>query len=293
VLRLRAQGGRATLFADERELAGWEAHGDGVPGLELARSGSHAFAVIDGLITAVRLADGGIVARAEAGRGVSASIPLDGRWTLEVAGELAVDGGHTGFHSRGTGFFWLDGGEGIPTREERGAEVARARAELAAAARQPLRRRWVVRDAAAAVVLHDVVATPAEGGEVLLWPPIAGPDGVLLRHSLLTDSGSHADEEPQRPWLVRGDGIAEQLPFELGVSPLLALPGERWLLPGWDTVWRDDCDEPLSVLDADGRIGPWLVSGCEVRPSGLLQDVAPELLRATDPSQDVPWEVAG
>ncbi len=65
-----------------------------------------------------------------------------------------------------------------------------------------------------------------EGGEILLWPPIAGPEGVLLRHAIVTDEGNHHETAPQPPWLVRADGTVTQLVgFELGVSPLLALPG--------------------------------------------------------------------
>jgi hypothetical protein len=92
---------------------------------------------------------------------------------------------------------------------------------------------------------------------------------------------------------VRADGTVTQLPFELGVSPLLALTGDRWLLPGTGTVWRDDYDEPLSVLHADGRIEPLLVGGRPVPVSRVLREAAPALLAALPPvapSQDVAWE---
>jgi hypothetical protein len=55
---------------------------------------------------------------------------------------------------------------------------------------------------------------------------------------------------------VRPDGTVTRLPFDVGVSPLLALPDGRWLLPGCDPLWRDNCDEPLEILDATTRRSP-------------------------------------
>lgn len=82
-----------------------------------------------------------------------------------------------------------------------------------------------------------------------------------------------------------------QLPFELGVSPLPAMPDGRWLLPGVDALWRDD-DEPMSILDADGRIEHLLVGDQPVPASRVLREAAPQVLAKLgpiDPDGDVPW----
>lgn len=95
-----------------------------------------------------------------------------------------------------------------------------------------------------------------------------------------------------RPWLVHPDGTVVQLPFELGVSPLLAMQDGRWLLPGADALWRDDYDEPLSTLDANGRVERLLVGGRPVPASRVLREAAPQVLAALepiDPDRDVPW----
>jgi hypothetical protein len=283
------------LFGDDGQLvAAWEQDDGGGDHVELCRShdGVIALVVVDDVITAVRLADGHIAANGRAGRGIEASLPVDGRWTLEVAGELSVDGGHTG-HQRGAmGFAWMDS-ESPPDRAEMEAEVARLRAELAAAARRTIRRRLAVRRDTGTVVVHEACVSPVDGGEVLLWPPVVGPAGVLLRHAIVTDDGSHSEDAPQLPWFVQLDGTVVRLPFELGVSPLLSLEDGRWLLPGADPLWRDDYDEPLSILDAAGTIAPLLVGGRPVPVSRVLREAAPELLASLepiDPDQDVPWE---
>ena len=88
------------------------------------------------------------------------------------------------------------------------------------------------------------------------------------------------------------DGTITRLPFVLGVSPLAALEDGRWLLPGVDTVWRDNPDEPLSVLDATGVIEPLLVGGRPVPVSRVLREAAPELLASLEPivrNEEVPW----
>jgi hypothetical protein len=299
VLRLQVERDEGhvgvTLFGDDGELvAAWVQPVEDGDHVELSRShdGVVALVVVDDVITAVGLADSRITASGRAGRGIEASLPLDERSTLEIAGELTVDGGHTGHQRGGIGFFWADQ-ESPPDRAEFEADVARLRAELAAAASRPIRRRLAVRHDTQTVLVHEACVSPADGGEVLLWPPIAGPAGVLLRHAIVTDNGANHEEAPQLPWLVQRDGTVARLPFELGVSPLLAMEDGRWLLPGADVLWRDDYDEPLSVLDAAGSIEPLLVGGRPVSVSRVLQEAAPELLAALepiDPNQDVPWE---
>lgn len=288
-----------TLFGDDGSVVvTWDQANEYGDRVELCRSpdGAVALVVVDEAITSVRLADGHIAATGGHGRGIEASFPLDGRWTLEIAGELNVDGGHTGFQGGSVGFYW-DRPEPLPDRATIEAESAGLRAGRAAVASAPLRRRVTLRDDAQAILVHEAVVAPVAGGEVLLWPPITGSTGVLLRHAVVTDDGSSFDEAPQPPWLVRTDGTVTLLPFELGVSPLLALPGDRWLLPGLDTVWRDDYDEPLSILDAGGETEPLLVGGKPVPVSRVLREAAPQLLATLEPPdlhQDVPWHtVAG
>jgi hypothetical protein len=155
------------------------------------------------------------------------------------------------------------------------------------------RRRLALLSETGTTLVHEAEVSPADGGESLLWPPITAAAGVLLRHAIVTDDGQRFDESPQAPWLVRTDGTVNRLPFALGVSPLLAMSGDRWLLPGLDTVWRDDYDEPFGVLDATGRIEPLLIGGRPVPASRMLAEATPELLAALhtiDPERDVPWE---
>ena len=207
-----------------------------------------------------------------------------------MAGELVLDGGHTGHQSGTLSFLWLGPG---PRDED---EIARAHAELADAALVPLTRRIAIRDGDRTMVVHEADRSPAAGGEALLWPPIAGPLGVLLRHAVVTDDGRHSSAESQPPWLLALDGTITQLPFELGVSPLLAMPDGRWLLPGADALWRDGYDEPLSLLAADGGIEALLVGGAPVPASRVLREAVPELLaglQPVDPDDDVPWETVG
>ena len=139
VLRVERAAGRAgvTLCGDDGgEVAAWE-QADDHGRLELQRShdGAVALVVVDDVITAVRLADGEIAAQCRDERGIDAAFPLDGAWTLEIAGELDIDGGHTGFQGGGVGFFWTGPDDERPDK----AEVARWRAELSAAARVPVR----------------------------------------------------------------------------------------------------------------------------------------------------------
>ncbi len=167
---------------------------------------------------------------------------------------------------------------------------------MAAAARVARRRRLALHDGTGAVVVHESTVAPVTGGEVLLWPPVDGPAGVLLRHAIESDDGAHTDTAPQPPWLVRPDRTVVQLPFDLGVSPLLALPDGRWLLPGSDTIWRDDYDEPLTLLAPDGALEPLLVGGTPVPASRVLREAAPQLLGAqvpADSNDDVPWNTVG
>src|SRR3954467_836467 len=100
-----------TLFGDDDSvLAAWVQDDEAGEQVELCRShdGEIALAVVDDMITAVRLADGLFAGRVRAGRGIEMSLPLDGRWTLEFAGELTVDGGHTGYQGGSIGFVWTD-----------------------------------------------------------------------------------------------------------------------------------------------------------------------------------------
>lgn len=255
------------LFGDDGALLVKWAQDD-AEDLEVRRSpdGGIATVVAGDVITVVRSRGATIVASCRSGRGIEATLPLDESWTLEVTGELAVDRGQTGFQS-GSAFFvrWL-GPEALSFRAHR-AEVARQRAERAAAARVGIHRRFALRyDGGEAVVVHESDVPAAVGGEVLLWPPIVGPTGVLLRHAIEVDDGQKQEIAPQRPWLVRPDRTVAQLPFELGVSPLMAMPDGRWLLPGADPVWRDDYDEPLTFLDGTGALEPLLVGGRPVPP---------------------------
>lgn len=293
VLRLEVEptgsGNRLALFGDDgARIVEWvqeDAHG---PEVRRSPDGAVATIAAGAIITAVRVNDGHILARCATGRGIEGTVPLDGRWTLELTGELALDGGHTGFHQSWTLFVRWPGED--PGEHE--AEVARLRTELAAAASVGIHRRFALRCADHEVVVHESDVAAVDGGEMLLWPPIVGPAGVLLRHAIETDDGSESLSEPQRPWLVRPDGSVTRLPFELGVSPLIALPDGRWLMPGADTVWRDDYDEPLSLLAEDGALEPLLVGGRPVAASRVLREAAPELLSAlapVAPGGDVPW----
>jgi hypothetical protein len=287
-----------SLFGDGGDaLAEWVQVGeDGAVDLERielyrSRDGAIASVAAAGVITVVDLRDGRVMARARAGSAIEAALPLDATTTLEVSGELMLDGGFSGHYGGRTWFAWPDS---EPRPDE--AEIARLWAEPVAAAKVAIRRRIAVRGAERTVVVHDAESSRVEGGEVLAWPPIAGPAGVLLRHVFVVDDAKDHTVESQRPWLVRSDGTVTQLPFELGVSPLLATRDGRWLLPGADALWRDGYDEPLSLLDVTGRIEPLLVAGRPVPPSRVLEEAAPHILASlgpVDPGSDVPWEITG
>jgi hypothetical protein len=275
-------------------IAAWTQAEDHRDHVEVVRShdGAVALVAVGDHVTVVRLVDGEIV-RVDTSASVGAALPLDAARTLEVAGPVEVDEGFSGHFSSGLGF-WTDDPDIDPAVWK--ARKARYVAELEAAARQPIRRRLAIRGPHGTTLVHEATVAPVDGGEVLLWPPVTGPEGVLLRHAIVKDEGRKSNTESQPPWLVRDDGTLTQLPFELGVSPLQALPGDRWLLPGRDPLWRDDCDEPVSILDAAGRTEPLLVDGAELSPSRVLTAVAPELLAALHPpapNQDVAWEVVG
>ena len=284
---------RLALFGDDGALlVEWTQDDADDPEVRRSTDGAIATIVAGEVITVVRLVDGAIAATARAGRGTEAILPLDERWTIEVAGELVLDGGHTPFNS-GRLFFirWPESGALPPGEVE--ADIAWQRTGLAAAACVGIHRRIALRhDGGEVVVVHESTVPPVDGGEALLWPPVVGPAGVLLRHAIETDDGKVNEIAPQRPWLVRPDRTVARLPFELGVSPLVAMPDGRWLLPGADPVWRDDYDEPLSVLAENGALEPLLVGDRPVPTSRVLREVAPELLAALAPvdrDDDVPW----
>jgi hypothetical protein len=137
----------------------------------------------------VRLEDGRIVASGRACSGIEASLPLDARWTLEVAGELMLDRGHTGHCSGGPGFFFWAGSEPRRDPAETEAEFARLRVEGVAAANVSVRRRLALRSDTQTVLVHESDVSRSGGGEVVQWPPIVGPAGVLLRHAIVADDG--------------------------------------------------------------------------------------------------------
>ena len=65
--------------------------------------------------------------------------------------------------------------------------------------------------------------------------------------------------------------------------------------PAPTRLWRDDYDEPLSVLHTDGRDRARCSWAAEPVPaSRVLREAAPELLDCTGrrslPNEDVPWE---
>ena len=104
VLRVEVERGQGeagvALFGDDAgPVAAWVHPGDGGHRVELARShdGEVALVVVDEVIAAVRLPDGHVAASDRAGRGIEASFPLDGTWTLDIAGELIAHGGQTGY----------------------------------------------------------------------------------------------------------------------------------------------------------------------------------------------------
>jgi len=273
VYRVEVAGAQLTLFApDGAILAGWELidwfeHET----LRVWRSPDDAVVTVAAgdQITILRAADGAILAACREGPAVEVSLPLDGRRVLELAGEIEVDWGQTG-HQSGTSF-------GPP--EPDGAAI---------------RRRLAIRDETGSteVEVHGRRTSPSAGVEILLWPPVLGLAGILLRHANEADDGTHSTTSPQPPWLVRPDGTVVPLPFELGVSPLTALPDGRWLLPGLDTVWRDDMDEPLSALDERGTVEPLRVGGRPVTASRVLREAAPDVLAALQPvvqPSDDPW----
>lgn len=217
-------GARLALLGDDGALmAEWVQEDADWPRVSRSPDGQVATVVAGEVITAVRLADGHIVARCGTGRVLEVTLPLDERWTLEVTGELAVDGGHTGFQNGWAGFLRVLGQD----QAEHEADVAQTRAELAAAARVATHHRFALRRGDESVVVHESTAAPVDGVEMLLWPPVIGPAGVLLRHAIEVDYGTRTETAPQRPWLVRPDRTVTHLPFELGVSPLIALPDGR------------------------------------------------------------------
>lgn len=130
------------------------------------------------------------------------------------------------------------------------------------------------------VVVHDERSSAEQGFVQLHGPALVGPAGVMLRQSIVSARDADPDEpdgrlawdtEMQHPWLVATDGAVTRLPFELGVAPLCVLPDGRFLLPGADPLWRDDCDEPLSALDHDGETEPLQVGGAPLTPSRIVE----------------------
>ena len=145
-------GTGVSLFGDDGVvMTSWRQpdHGevhDARPELHRSHDGVVALVMVDGVFTVVRLEDGAIAASGRAGRGIEVSLPLDARWTLELAGELEVDEGFSGHYG-----MWRMG------------------ADFAAAASVSLRRRVALRSDTHTVVVHEADVSPAEGGEVMLW----------------------------------------------------------------------------------------------------------------------------
>src|SRR3954452_15036446 len=164
VLRVEVERGQGeagvALFGDDGGLvAGWVQPGDRGHRIELSRShdGQVALVVVDEVITAVRLPDGEVAASCRAGRGIEASFPLDRRWTLDIAGELTADAGHTGYQGGVLGLYWE---EPAPDPAEREVERARVYAELATVAGRPIRRRLALRHDTREVLVHESSASP-------------------------------------------------------------------------------------------------------------------------------------
>lgn len=196
--------------------------------------------------------DGPVAVRSFAGRRL---LPLTGGWTLEVSGDVEVDGGFSGGHYSTTARF-----------------VERPSAQL--------------RLTHGATVVDVPLRAEAGTTSTLMWPPLAGPSGVLLRWSVSrVGDGGDTETEAQSPLLISADGAVSVVPVDLGVSPLLALGDGDFLLPGASTLWRDDFDEPLHRLDAGGSTRPYLHAGRELWPSGLVATHAPAW-SATDEQRD-------
>src|ERR1700754_4563110 len=125
--------------ADGETIAEWvqpvteEVLGTDRPQLSRSGDGDIATVVVDDVITVVRLPERRVVSSDRAGHAIEASFALDARWTLELAGELMVDGGFSGHYSGSLGFVYA-GPEPRPDAAALAAEVAQARGERAAAA---------------------------------------------------------------------------------------------------------------------------------------------------------------
>lgn len=195
---------------------------------------------------------------------------LDDGWVLLVDGGVTDDGGFSGGHFSMTGgLAWTE----EPSAEERAAATQQFEAEEQARAATVRHVRIEACRGEVAVVLADEQNAPLDGTVELYWPPMVSEAGLLLRHSrssVTVDGRPRWDSESQHPWLIAPDGTVTQLPFELGVSPLCVLPDGRYLMPGADPLWRDDYDEPLSALAADGQLEPLQVDGQPLLPSQLV-----------------------
>lgn len=135
--------------------------------------------------------------------------------------------------------------------------------------------------------MHHERTSHGDAWPVLHWPPVLGPDGLVLRRTSRTATETGMETRSCEPWLVRTDGTVTVIPVELAVSPLTHLPGAGWLLPGSSALWRDDYNEPLHRLSEGGDIEPFLLAGRPVTPHSVVLELAPELTTEAVP---VFWE---
>lgn len=215
---------------------------------------------------------------------------LDDGWEISVVGAVVDDGGWTGGHTSSSVGAMLPLGA---SADEVAAAIAEIDARRRAEAAVPHKLTVTLRRGDIEVLVHDEERSARDGTMELRWPPIVSETGVLLRRTL----EDARDEEGRvqwgsttlRPWLVRPNGVVEELPFELGVAPLCALPDGRYLLPGADALWRDSFAEPLSALGLDGRIETLQAAGQPLSAPRIVATVAPDWFVARAAEQDE-WE---
>lgn len=217
--------------------------------------------------------DGIVVTRDTAARS-GPDLPLEDGWVLQADAQIDHDDGFSGGHMSS---FLLGGTEQALAQDSPAASDEPA-VHAAPAVRATHRPAYRLSRGGADVELPP---TPAGPGELvtLNWPPVVGPAGVLVRHSVdRTLSPTEAESLSGHPWLAHRDGTVTTLPIELGVSPVCALPDGRFLLPGASELWLDDAEEPMATISPDGTVSTLLVDGAELSPVRILDAVAPDLL---------------